>query len=245
MKIKYFQKGFNYSQDGKGNRLVYHLVGCNLRCPWCSNPEGMSGKTYEGFTYFEKETDEIVQEIFSCTMMFFDGGGVTFTGGEVTMQLPAVKELFQKLKQENIDLCIETNGMHANLPELFPYLDSLIMDFKSGDEEKLKEIAGGKVDRVFRNLQIAAETLDDILIRIPLVNGFNTSDADIQKIQECLSPYKENIKLELLRYHEFGKEKWKKCGLTYTMTEEAHVSDECFLKIQEQFKNSHFHLVRT
>ena len=39
MHIKYFQKGFNYSQDGPGNRLVYHLHGCNLRCPFCQNYE--------------------------------------------------------------------------------------------------------------------------------------------------------------------------------------------------------------
>lgn len=39
--MQIFQKGFNYSQDGPGNRLVYHLTGCNMRCPWCSNPECM------------------------------------------------------------------------------------------------------------------------------------------------------------------------------------------------------------
>ena len=44
MKIRYFQKGFNYSQDGRGNRLVYHLQGCNMRCKWCSNPWGLSAK---------------------------------------------------------------------------------------------------------------------------------------------------------------------------------------------------------
>ncbi|MFD1401922.1 MULTISPECIES: 4Fe-4S cluster-binding domain-containing protein [Robinsoniella] len=26
-------------QDGPGNRLFYHLQGCNMRCPWCGNPE--------------------------------------------------------------------------------------------------------------------------------------------------------------------------------------------------------------
>lgn len=40
--LKIFSKGWNFSQDGPGNRLLYHFQGCNLFCPWCSNPEGMA-----------------------------------------------------------------------------------------------------------------------------------------------------------------------------------------------------------
>lgn len=41
-RIKIFNKGWNFSQDGPGNRLLYHFQGCNLFCPWCSNPEGIA-----------------------------------------------------------------------------------------------------------------------------------------------------------------------------------------------------------
>lgn len=50
--IDIFSKGWNFSQDGPGNRLLYHFQGCNLTCPWCSNPEGMP---LEGTLIFRKE----------------------------------------------------------------------------------------------------------------------------------------------------------------------------------------------
>ena len=82
MKIRYFQKGFNYSQDGPGNRLVYHLQGCNWHCPWCSNPEGMDPCRAAK----ECDTADLIREAKSCLPMMIDGGGVTLTGGEVLLQ---------------------------------------------------------------------------------------------------------------------------------------------------------------
>ena len=67
MELWYFQKGFNFSQDGPGNRLVYHLCGCNLRCPWCSNPEGM--RRYEGYAR-SATVDQILRELLSARAMF-------------------------------------------------------------------------------------------------------------------------------------------------------------------------------
>ena len=87
--MKILHKGFNYSQDGPGNRLVYHLAGCNLTCPWCSNPEGLALTDKA-----EKvDNDDVIKEALSARMIFIDGGGVTFTGGEVTCQKDAVLKL--------------------------------------------------------------------------------------------------------------------------------------------------------
>lgn len=69
--MRILQKGFNYSQDGPGNRLIYHLQGCNFKCKWCSNPESMplfSDKAED------VPNDDVVKEIERSRMMFFDGG---------------------------------------------------------------------------------------------------------------------------------------------------------------------------
>ena len=58
--MRILQKGFNYSQDGPGNRLVYHLQGCNFRCRWCSNPESMP---IDSDAAKNVPDDEVVDEI--------------------------------------------------------------------------------------------------------------------------------------------------------------------------------------
>ena len=170
--IHIFQKGFNYSQDGPGNRLVYHLSGCNLKCPWCSNPEGM--KPSENATHLT--TESIVKEALSCKMMFIDGGGVTLTGGEVTCQKDGVLNLLNQLKENGIHTCIETNASLKNCEDIFETVDYMIADFKSPDAEKLKSVTGADLEIIKENLLFRAKTLKPLLIRIPLINGFNNGE---------------------------------------------------------------------
>ena len=88
MTIKIFKRGFNYSQDGRGNRLVIHMQGCNLRCPWCTNPEGFEAngvvmRKHEDrpprLSCEEWELDELFNLCRESSSLFFEGGGVTFT----------------------------------------------------------------------------------------------------------------------------------------------------------------------
>ena len=244
MRIKYFQKGFNYSQDGPGNRLVYHLHGCNLRCPWCSNPEGMDPtKIYDAFPVTEIEVNDLLAEIISCKPMFFDGGGVTFTGGEISLQLDAVIELFKLLKENGINTAIETNAENRNLPLLYPYLDHLIMDLKSVDSDKFFNVTGGRLEPVIENLKKAAGNVDT-LVHIPLIHNFNDSDEDIEKFIEILKPFKDDIRVEVLAYHEYGKDKWEKCGLLYKM-EDAFLPKGKLKNFYEQLNAAKINTVRT
>lgn len=271
--MKIFQKGFNYSQDGDGNRLVYHLQGCNMDCPWCANPEGMSidgvlvtdeewlletvcprhailGKNLNRslcavcdqkecitrhktkgirLSYTEQSLTNIVGEAKANEMMFFDGGGITFTGGEVTMQFAELSKTLKALKAEGFHTAVETNGTHGKLPGLFPDIDQLIMDCKFCDLEKQKKYTGVSGDGILRNIRKAAGKHPYLHIRVPLIGGVNDDSSDLKLFLEFLREISgSNVTFEVLRYHEFGKKKWEQCGLEYTMTQEAYVSDETY-----------------
>jgi pyruvate formate lyase activating enzyme len=203
--MKILQKGFNYSQDGPGNRLVYHIQGCNFRCKWCSNADSIP---LENSECREVSVNVIADEIFRSKMMFFDGGGVTFTGGEATLPADELIELLKAVKKEDINTCIETNGSSPRLPEISEYVDYLIMDFKIPDETKHIKWCGVSNRAVKTNAEFFLSSGREIHFRIPLIHGVNDSDCD--EFTEYFKQYDTSkADFEFLPYHEFGKDKWK------------------------------------
>jgi len=252
MKLLIFQKGFNYSQDGPGNRLVYHLQGCNLRCPWCANPEGIRpGGTpmhvggRERLSCREYGVGELCAEAESCREMFFEGGGVTLTGGEPTLQFEAVREFLECLRGSGIHTAVETNGTHPRLNALLPLIDFLIMDVKHWDGDAHRLATGAGNERTLENLARILEAGRSVAIRIPLIGGFNASAEDMEGFLELFRGLPmQNATVELLRYHEYGKEKWAQCGMAYTM-ENGFVEPPFAAKMEQRLRDSGIRVIRT
>lgn len=291
MTLRYFQKGFNYSQDGPGNRLVIHLQGCNLHCPWCANPEGMSMRpallqkvdklpsyvcphgavTPDGqldrvrcaachdnacqtanrntlltCSAHDVPIETLYDEILACRPMLI-GGGVTFSGGEATLQFAPLRQLLLLLHAAGIHTAIETNATNPRLPELFSTLDYLIADYKHHDAARLHAAIGADLAVIERNLYSAAAAQLPMLVRILLIHGLNDTRADAAAFLQALAPLQQqdpNFCLEFLTYHEYGKVKWQQCGLDYVM-QNAFVAPETVQYFTEAFHAAGIHVVKT
>lgn len=233
--MRIFHKGFNYGQDGPGNRLVYHLQGCNMRCIWCSNPEGMTlagGQEYS--------VGEILDECRRSKPMFFSGGGVTFTGGEATVQYTELLDLLKLLKRENIHTCIETNGTHPKLFSLLDGIDYLIMDFKHYDNEMLRKHTGMGNERIKYNFEQICKSGRQLHIRIPLINGINTDNP--AGFAEYFAKHNtDNTVFEFLPYHEYGKQKWTEEYLV----KDGFVSEEKRQEFHSVFSAYQLNVIKT
>lgn len=234
--MKILQKGFNYSQDGPGNRLVYHLQGCNFRCKWCSNPESMP---IENQKANDCSVDTLVDEAFRSRMMFFDGGGVTFTGGECSLQADELIEALKRLKELNINTAIETNGSSPRFFEIAEYADYIIMDFKHYDCEMHKKWIGAGNGNVVKNLTRLLEEGREAHIRIPLIKHVND---DFDGFCEFFKDKNtDNIDVEILPYHEFGKDKWT----TEYEIKDGFVSDETVKAFTKKLNSMGIKMVKT
>ena len=129
--------------DGPGIRTTVFFKGCPLSCPWCHNPEGLSGKRQ--LQFFEEkctacgqcgerrlltdaercpsgalqvcgeEIDEetLLKRLLADRSYYRHTGGVTFSGGECLLQFEFVSKMLSLLKKEGISTAIDTSGAVA------------------------------------------------------------------------------------------------------------------------------------
>ena len=100
--------------DGPGLRLVVFLQGCNFRCLYCANPDTIDLKGESKATDLQHIVDMAVSE----KPFFGKRGGVTFSGGEPTIQAQALIPLVKKLKEQGIlrdGEVLKDNGIPASL----------------------------------------------------------------------------------------------------------------------------------
>ena len=202
--------------DGPGIRTTIFFKGCNLSCPWCSNPENLN---FEIEPYFDEETNgtygyeielnDLEKEILKDKLFYENGGGITFSGGEALLQFDKLEPLLQSLKKQNINMCIETAlSVPEHLVEIaLQYIDEFIVDIKILDEETIDKI-NGNLNFFKTNIKKIFVNKKNVIFRIPLAKDYIVTEKNIHLILEFLSKYKPN-KLELLEIHNLAEKKYK------------------------------------
>lgn len=172
--------------------------------------------------------------------MYFSGGGVTFTGGEATIQHKELLELLKLLKSEGINTALETNGTSPYFPEISEYIDYLIMDFKHYDSEELKKYTGVGNENIKKNFEFFCQNGRQLHIRIPLINHINTDNPS--GFTDYFAKHNtENVVFEFLEYHEYGKEKWT----TDYLVKDGFITPQILANFKNEFKSRGLKIVTT
>ena len=194
-------------QSGQENCM---LCGeCVLYCP--EGAREICGRKYT--------VDELFAEIVK-DKLFYDtsGGGVTFSGGECMLQIDALEELLKKCKEADISTAVDTAG---NVPweyfeRILPYTDLFLYDVKAVSEELHREGTGVSNKAILCNLRLLSERCGGkLLIRIPLIPGFNARDEEIEKIAALLGGI-DHRGVELLPYHQMSEHKYEALNIPFT-----------------------------
>ena len=222
-------------QDGPGIRTTVFLKGCSICCPWCANPENIKHEIQNEFGY-DLNLDELEKEILKDEKFYKLGGGVTFSGGEPLLQFDKLEPLLQKLKQQNINICIETALIiPTSLLEIaLKYVDEFIVDIKILDEIEAKEVLNADINLYYKNIQKLFEQKHNLTFRIPVTKEYTLQEHNKTKILDLLEKYKPQ-QVEIFKLHRLAKSKYE--TLQKKMAEFQEVTDEEMEDFLKEIKN--------
>ncbi len=222
--------------DGPGVRTIIFLKGCFLRCRWCCNPESQRYEI-EKMTMNGKEkivgrdvTVAEVMEIIEQDRIYYrrSGGGVTLSGGECLAQPDFAAAILRACHDRGINTAIESTGFASfdKIEKLLEHLDLYLMDIKHTDSQKHKEYTTQPNELILENARKIAKSGVELIIRVPVIPGFNCSKEEISSIANFAKSLETVRELHLLPYHRLGEPKYEGLGREYAMKDVGSIPAE-------------------
>lgn len=214
--------------DGIGIRTIVFLKGCALRCRWCCNPESQEFAIETMMVNGRPKTigrDVTVREVMETVrrdMPYYDrsGGGLTLSGGESLLQPEFATALLRAANDMGISTAMESMGYakFEVISGLLPYLDTYLMDIKHMDAGKHKEFTGKENTLMVENARKIAESrMCELIIRVPVIPGFNDTGEEILAIARYANSLPGVSQIHILPYHKYGEGKYEGLGRPYLL----------------------------
>jgi pyruvate formate lyase activating enzyme len=153
---------------------------------------------------------EVMAEV-EQDIIFYDqsGGGVTFSGGEPLMQPEFLLALLNQCRTKKIHTAVDTS-CYAK-PEIVEMvsegIDLFLCDLKHMDSKTHERFTGVGNKLILDNIRRLSKAGKEIIIRMPVIPGFNDEKANIEATGKFTASLQGVIRVDILPFNRGGKEK--------------------------------------
>ena len=109
------------------------------------------------------------------------------------------------------------NAPYESIEKILPYLDLYLMDVKHMDSAKHKEYTGASNELILENAKKLAASGVELIIRTPVVPGFNDTAEEIRAISRFAASLPGVKEHHLLPYHRLGQDKYAGLDRNYAL----------------------------
>lgn len=221
--------------DGPGTRMTTFLAGCPLRCLYCHNPDTMAAS--RGIPV---RSEDLLARIRRYRGVFrATGGGITLSGGEVLQQPAFAARVLRGAKEMGLHTALDTSGFlgrHAT-DELLADVDLVLLDVKAGDEATCRRVTGRSLAPTLEFGRRLSGLGIETWIRLVLVPGLTDDPATIAPIAEYAASLPAVGRVEVLPFHQMGRQKWAEAGLEYALADTRAPSPEAVEDVRALFRS--------
>ncbi len=189
----------------------------------------------------EMTVDEVFKEV-KKDQVFYDesNGGVTFSGGEPLVQIDFLEAVLKKCKAVDIHTALDTSGYAKweNIERVIDYVDLFMFDIKQMDDQLHKKYTGVSNQQILDNLKEISARGKRIFIRMPIISGINDGMDNIEAVIDFLNKNVNIEQINLIPYHDMGKDKYGRLDLEYKLESMKKPSDERIEEIKNKFEEN-------
>jgi len=221
--------------DGPGIRFVGFLTGCLLRCQYCHNPD-----TWHKYNGRPVTVAKAMREIGKfATVLKISKGGVTLSGGEPIVQRAFAMQIFRRCKMLGLHTCLDTSGRLGDKlsDDDLMQIDLNLLDIKSGDPEVYQKVTRQPLQPTLDYARRLSTLKRPMWIRYVLVPGLTDGVDNVERVADFVGALGGVERVEILRFHQMGRDKWHKLGLAYPLEDVEPPDAELSERVRGQFRS--------
>lgn len=149
------------------------------------------------------------------------GGGVTISGGEPFMQPEALIAILDELGRRGLHRTVDTtlHTTESMVRDVATRCELLLVDMKIMDAKKHRQYTGVTNEKILGNIRLLSTLDTPFYIRIPLIEGINADEENINATAKFLSEscgmISNLLGVNLLPYHDMGRDKHRRLWSVY------------------------------
>ena len=157
---------------------------------------------------------EVLTQVLRDRHFYGEEGGVTFSGGEPTVQREFLAALLKLSSYEGIHTVLETCGYcdFAYYERILPYVGLFLVDYKETNPEKHKRFTKAGNALITENIGKLYGAGAKMLLRCPIIPGLNDNDEHFEGIARMTIKYPDMPGAEILPYHRLASAKAGRMG---------------------------------
>jgi pyruvate formate lyase activating enzyme len=166
----------------------------------------------------EWDAEALAARILRLKPVLKNGGGVTFSGGEILLQPDFLMEMLDLTKE--LHRAVETSGYGRteDFLRMLERVDLVYFDLKHMDSEAHRRYTGVGNEKILEHAKLLMDSGVPYVFRVPFIHPVNTDEKNLRALASFLKGAKEPPAVEFLLYNVVAGAKYPLAGMTYNQS---------------------------